>query len=63
MDGDNLKCSFCDKRRDQVEVLIAGPGGAAIALSAWTSARRSSRTREPGTKLARDPGQGAPGMS
>jgi len=27
MDGDNLKCSFCDKRQDQVEVLIARPGG------------------------------------
>jgi len=26
MDGDNLKCSFCAKRQDQVEVLIAGPG-------------------------------------
>jgi ATP-dependent Clp protease ATP-binding subunit ClpX len=30
MDGDNLKCSFCDKRQEQVEVLIAGPGGVAI---------------------------------
>jgi ATP-dependent Clp protease ATP-binding subunit ClpX len=28
--GDNLKCSFCDKRKDQVEVLIARPGGVAI---------------------------------
>jgi len=25
MDGDNPKCSFCDKRQDQVEVLIATP--------------------------------------
>ena len=30
MDDDNPKCSFCDKRRDQVEVLIARPGGVAI---------------------------------
>ena len=30
MDGDNLKCSFCDKRQDQVEQLIVGPGGVAI---------------------------------
>jgi ATP-dependent Clp protease ATP-binding subunit ClpX len=30
MDGDNPKCSFCDKRQDQVEVLIAGPGGVVI---------------------------------
>lgn len=30
MDGDNPKCSFCDKRQDQVEVLIARPGGVAI---------------------------------
>jgi len=30
VNGDNLTCSFCDKRKDQVEVLIAGPGGVAI---------------------------------
>jgi ATP-dependent Clp protease ATP-binding subunit ClpX len=30
MDDGNRKCSFCDKRRDQVDVLIAGPGGVAI---------------------------------
>ena len=30
MDDDNPPCSFCDKRRDQVEVLIARPGGVAI---------------------------------
>jgi hypothetical protein len=30
MNGDLLKCSFCDKRQDQVEQLIAGPGGVAI---------------------------------
>jgi ATP-dependent protease Clp ATPase subunit len=30
MDDGNRKCSLCDKRRDQVEVLIAGPGGVAI---------------------------------
>ena len=30
MDGDNPTCTFCDKRRDQVEVLIARPGGVAI---------------------------------
>jgi hypothetical protein len=34
--GDNLKCSFCDKRRDQVEVLIAGPGGVAICTECVT---------------------------
>jgi ATP-dependent Clp protease ATP-binding subunit ClpX len=26
MDGNKLICSFCDKRQDQVELLIAGPG-------------------------------------
>ena len=30
MDGDKPKCSFCDKRQDQVEVLIARLGGVAI---------------------------------
>jgi hypothetical protein len=25
MDGNNLKCSFCDKAQLQVEMLIAGP--------------------------------------
>jgi ATP-dependent Clp protease ATP-binding subunit ClpX len=30
IDGADLKCSFCDKRQDQVEQLIAGPGGVAI---------------------------------
>jgi ATP-dependent Clp protease ATP-binding subunit ClpX len=30
MAGDNRKCSFCGKRRDQVEVLVAGPGGVTI---------------------------------
>lgn len=26
MDGDKLKCSFCDKQQRQVEILVAGPG-------------------------------------
>jgi ATP-dependent Clp protease ATP-binding subunit ClpX len=26
MDGDNLKCSFCDKVQRQVEILVVGPG-------------------------------------
>jgi hypothetical protein len=30
IDAGKLKCSFCGKRQDQVEQLIAGPGGVAI---------------------------------
>ena len=60
MDGHNLKCSFCDKRQDQVEVLIAGPGGVAICTECVDLCheiiadarvrrpnRRRARTREP----------------
>jgi len=56
MDDDNLKCSFCDKRQDQVEVLIAGPGGVAICtecvdlcneIIADAQARRSIPLRGP----------------
>ena len=37
VDGGNLKCSFCDKRQEQVEQLIAGPGGVAICTECETS--------------------------
>ena len=63
MDGDYPKCSFCDKRRDQVEVLIAHPRGVAICsecvdfcneIIADTRVRRS---------MPPCPDQGAPGAS
>jgi hypothetical protein len=57
MDGADLKCSFCDKRQDQVEQLIAGPGGVAICtecvdlcneIIADARARGSTPPRGPG---------------
>ncbi len=64
MDGDNLKCSFCDERQDQVEVLIAGPGGVAICTECVDLCNEiiaDVRARQ--SIPARGPGQGAPGVS
>jgi ATP-dependent Clp protease ATP-binding subunit ClpX len=64
MDGDNLNCSFCDKRQDQVEVLIAGPGGVAICTQCVDLCNEiiaDARARQ--SIPARGPHQGAPGDS
>jgi len=64
MDGDNLKCSFCDKRQDQVELLIAGPGGVAICTECVDLCNEiiaDARARESIPPQA--PGQRAPGAS
>ena len=62
MDGDNLTCSFCAKRQDQVEVLIAGPGGVAICTECVDFCNEiiaDARARLSGPP--RGPDQGAPG--
>ena len=64
MDGDNLKCSFCDKRQDQVEVLIAGPGGVAICTECVDFCNEiiaDARARLSMSPRGQD--QGAPGAS
>jgi ClpX C4-type zinc finger len=64
MDGDNLKCGFCDKRQDRVEVLIAGPGGVAICTECVDFCNEiiaDARARQ--SIPPRAPGQGAPGVS
>jgi len=61
VDGDNLTCSFCDKRQDQVEVLIAGPGGVAICTECVDLCHEiiaDARVRRP--ILPQGPDQGAP---
>jgi hypothetical protein len=45
MDEDNPKCSFCDKRRDQVEVLIAVSGSVAICAECVDLCKRDHRGR------------------
>ena len=64
MDGDNPKCGFCDKRQDQVEVLIARPGGVAICTECVDLCNEiiaDARARQ--SMPPRGPDQGAPGAS
>ena len=64
MGGDNLTCSFCDKRQDQVEVLIAGPGGVAICTECVDFCNEiiaDARARL--SMPPRGPDHGAPGAS
>jgi ATP-dependent Clp protease ATP-binding subunit ClpX len=62
MDGDNLKCSFCAKRQDQVEVLIAGPGGVAICTECVDFCNEIiADARERLSMPPRGPDQGASG--
>jgi ATP-dependent Clp protease ATP-binding subunit ClpX len=64
MYGDNLRCSFCDKRHDQVEQLIAGPGGVAICTECVDLCNEIiADARARGFRPPRGPGQRAPGMS
>jgi ATP-dependent Clp protease ATP-binding subunit ClpX len=64
MDGNNLKCSFCDKRQDQVEQLIAGPGGVAICTECVDLCNEIiADARAMGSIPPRGPGQRAPGAS
>lgn len=64
MDGGNPTCSFCDKRRDQVEVLIARPGGVMICSECVDFCNEiiaDARVRL--FMPPRSPGDGAPGES
>jgi ATP-dependent Clp protease ATP-binding subunit ClpX len=64
MDGGNLKCSFCDKRQDQVEQLIVGPGGVAICTECVDLCNEIiADARARGSMPPRGPGQRAPGAS
>lgn len=64
MYGGNLKCSFCDKRQDQVEQLIAGPGGVAICTECVDLCNEIiADARVKGSIPPRKPGQRAPGVS
>jgi ATP-dependent Clp protease ATP-binding subunit ClpX len=63
MDGDNPKCSFCDKRQDQVEVLIAGPGGVAICTECVDFCNEIIADARVRQSMRPGPDQGAPGAS
>ena len=63
-DRDLLKCSFCDKRQDQVEQLIAGPGGMAICTECVDLCNEIiADARAMGSIPPRGLGQRAPGAS
>ncbi len=64
MGGDNLTCSFGDKRQDQVEVLIAGPGGVAICTECVDFCNEIIADAQARLSMPpRGPDQGAPGAS
>jgi hypothetical protein len=62
--ADLLKCSFCDKRQDQVEQLIAGPGIVAICNECVDLCNEIiADARAMGSIPPRGPGRRAPGAS
>ena len=60
MDGGNLKCSFCDKRQLQVEVLIVGPGVAICSECVDMCNEIIADARTPESAPPGVPGQPAP---
>jgi ATP-dependent Clp protease ATP-binding subunit ClpX len=64
VDAGNLKCSFCGKRHEQVEQLIAGPGGVAICTECVDLCNVIiADARAQGPTPPRSPGRRAPDTS